>query len=104
MGLDNFRSDNSSDDSETEATSEEQPYGIDHQLLGSLSVRERIEHIRENHIDDYYPSAQLDDNWSYKRAARITCVCDEEFTIVGRGRCPRCGTKYKDNKRTVVKL
>lgn len=133
MGLDSFSSDNQeTEDNEEETTSEPEASGLDsfrtttsrggssednesgdedEQIFGlpprkwvAMDVDDRVRHVRENHVEDYYPSHQPDARWSFARAVMIQCVCKNTFTIKDKGECSKCGRVYKDAGRTVIKV
>jgi len=96
----NSTSDNDSDD---ENDSDEDKLKIPHAKLAGMPVDQRVEYIRQNHVEDYYPDYQPDGRWSYRTVIELCCVCDNVITFITEGVCMDCGRAYKDAGRTVIK-
>lgn len=131
MGLDEFKTGDSSDN-ESDGnvdTEQEQPepktYGeiggshevnvnssdADEAILGiapqkwvSMTEKERILAVRQLKFADFRPSVQLDDRWEYRDATEIECVCNNKMTFSKSVQCGNCGRTYKEVGRTVTKI
>lgn len=101
-GLDSFKSDSSVEDEEEERAPWIEDIGP--QKWRSMSVEERVEFVRENYKEDYYPNFKLDDRWEFNEVIEIDCVCGNSFTFMSKGVCMECGREYKQAERTVVKI
>lgn len=107
MGLDAFSSDNSTSSSSSSADKDTGVSWLDDfsgTEWNNMSTEEAVEHIRDNYIEDYYPSFQPDQDWDWEKVVEISCVCGEKFTFTKDGMCLNCGRKYKNVGRTVRKI
>lgn len=105
-GLDSFRTDatrGGSTGNDAEDDSDDNVFGIPPRKWRSMSIKQRVAHIRESKIPDFKPDLQLDERWHWNKAARIQCVCDNTFHISKKGKCPSCNREYSMENRTVVK-
>jgi hypothetical protein len=105
-GLDSFRTPGTRGGSGEESSSDGKDstiYGVQPRKWSAMSVKERVKHVRQTHIPDYYPEIQPDDRWSYADTITIDCVCGNKFTFVQCGLCLGCSRGYEDVGRTVAK-
>lgn len=105
-GLDAFRTDASRGGSTTDNDSDKEEqtiHGIPPRDWNQMSKDDRVRHVRQHSIPDYYPDYQPDDRWDYERCIEIRCVCGSRFTFLHAGICLDCGRAYEDAGRTVVK-
>lgn len=78
-------------------------HDVSSQKWNSMSVDEKVRHVRDNKIPDFRPEYQPDDRWAYRRCAVVRCVCGSVFTVINSNVCLECGRVYEDAGRTVVK-
>lgn len=105
-GLDSFRTDatrgGSADETDEDGT-DNTVFGIPPYEWRRMSVKERVAKIRQSKIPDFKPDLQLDERWKWEKAARIYCVCGNQFYVSDRDECLNCGREYSVENRTVVK-
>lgn len=105
-GLESWNTDASRGGSDTNSDSDdkdEQIYGLPTEKRNQMDHKEWVKLVRAEYIPDFKPDEQLDDRWAYERAVAIKCVCDNRFTFLSSGVCLKCGRRYEDAGRTVVK-
>lgn len=98
-----LENENTYTDDTAEDNNDNAVFGISGSQWNSMSKDERVKHVRENFIEDYYPEHQIDDRWSYEKVNEVSCVCGNDFIFRESGMCLECGRTYKDAGRTVIK-
>lgn len=105
-GLDSFRTNatrgGSADNTDKDDT-DNTVFGIPPYKWRRMSIKERVAEVRQSKIPDFKPDLQLDERWKWEKAARIYCVCGNQFYLSDRDECLNCGREYSVENRTVVK-
>jgi len=96
-------SDETSTDDTVKDNTENSVFGVSGSRWNSMTMDERVKHVRENFIEDYHPDYQIDARWSFDKVNEVSCVCGNDFIFRESGVCLECGRSYKDAGRTVVK-
>lgn len=131
MGLDAFKTDDSSDDSPEEHyknegselelgiyddtdgcdvlnvgsnDSDDTILGIDTDVWLNMTNKERVLAVRQTKFPDFKPSMQLDERWKSENKTEIECVCNNQMTFSDMKECNNCGRQYKEIGRTVTKI
>ena len=106
-GLESFNTNTDRGGSDDENNTENEITKIPDKIYrnwNTMSEKERVKAVRQHGIQDYKPSVQLDDRWSWRKIIEIECVCGKTIQFKNTGSCDRCNRTYGERGRTVIKL